>query len=205
MARIGVFGGSFDPIHAAHLILAEVARQERGLHKVLFVPARQSPNKKKPTAASAEDRLEMVRLAIEDNDAFDASAIELGREGPSYTLLTIRELKRRAGEESEFFLIVGADSVRDMPTWWRCQELVREVGIISLARPGHSLRDLDEFERHFGLEATDRLRNLSLAGPLLDLSATTVRDRISRGMTIRYFVPDAVRNYILEKGLYRAV
>jgi nicotinate-nucleotide adenylyltransferase len=204
MTRLGIFGGTFNPIHAAHLILAERARDERALDKVLFIPALLPPHKPQEPLAPSADRLRMVELAVEGNPAFEALPLELEREGPSYTLLTVRELRGRFGAAVQLFLLLGADSVRDMPTWWRAQDLVRTVDIIAFDRPGHSLdRAVDQLAALFGEDWARRVRNLKVSAPLLDISASEIRQRVAAGRSIRYLVPEPVRKYILERGLYR--
>jgi len=203
MKRIGIFGGSFNPIHTAHLILAEHAREEAGLERVLFLPAKQPPHKPSTPLASAEDRLRMVQLATEGNPAFEASALELERSGPSYTLLTVRQLREQAGPNVCLHLIVGADSIADMPNWWRARELVEQVELIGLPRPHVDLETVGLLDEAFGPEAARRLRSSLIRAPLIELSATEVRRRVREGRSVRYLVPAAVRDYILRHGLYR--
>ena len=203
MARIGLFGGSFNPVHLAHLVLAEHAREECSLDKVLFVPARVPPHKPTLRLAPGGDRLEMLKLAAAGNPHFEVSAIEINREGPSYTLLTVRELKRTLGADGRLCLIVGADSVRDMPHWWRAEELIREVEIIGLQRPPIQSGELDGLDKELSAQAAGKLKASMIKTPLLDISSTDIRRRVREGRSIRYLVPEAVREYILSHGLYR--
>jgi len=203
MPAFGLFGGSFNPIHVAHLVLAERVREERALDKVFFIPAGRPPHKPCRPLAPAEHRLRMVELAIADNDAFAVLDMELVAKQPSYTLRTVRELKRRLGPGADLYLVLGADSVLDLPNWWRADELVREVAVIALDRPGHDLeRRLDELAARFGTEWVARVRDLKVNAPLLEVSATEVRRRARAGLSIRYLVPEPVRAYIVEHGLY---
>jgi nicotinate-nucleotide adenylyltransferase len=205
MSAIGIFGGSFNPIHAAHLILAERARAERDLQKVLFIPAGSPPHKPPRPLAPAEHRLRMVELAVRDNPAFEADPIELERRGPSYTLRTVRELQERYAGQTRLFLIVGGDSVHELPTWWRADELVREIELVALRRPGYELgEDLRRLAGHYGGDWARRTRELAVEAPLLEISATDIRRRVAEGRTIRYLVPEPVRAYIGEHGLYGA-
>ncbi|MHC5034506.1 MAG: nicotinate-nucleotide adenylyltransferase [Planctomycetota bacterium] len=205
MTRVGIFGGSFDPIHVAHLILAECARVERALDKVLFVPALSPPRKPAKPLAPAEERLRMVELAIADNPAFEASPLELHREGPSYTLVTVRKVREDMGRDAELFLILGADSVHDIPTWWHADELVREVEIIAVGRPGYALaEEVEGLADRFGQQWAEKTRALQVAAPLMDISATEVRERLRTGLSVRYLVPDPVREHIQDNGLYAA-
>lgn len=202
MKRAGIFGGSFNPVHTAHLLLAEWAREEAGLEVVLFVPASQPPHKPDRRLAPAADRLEMLRLATAPNPAFRISTVELERDGPSYTLTTVRELRREWGEGWQLCLLLGADSVLELPQWWRAAQLVQEVEVIGLPRRGSPPQELDRLEETFGQEPAARIRDSMLPAPLVEISATEVRRRLRRGLSVRYMVPEAVRNYILEHGLY---
>jgi nicotinate-nucleotide adenylyltransferase len=204
-ARVGLFGGSFNPPHVGHLVLAEWAHAERALDRVLFVVAGQPPHKAPRPLAPAADRLRMVGLAIEGNPAFEACDLELRRTGASYTLQTVRELRGGLGADVELFLIVGGDSLLELPTWWHAQELAREVPIISFGRPGTALESgLDGLAAHFGQEWVLRTRELMVDAPLMEVSATAVRQRVRDGLSVRYMVPEAVRAYIEERRLYRA-
>lgn len=203
MTRTGIFGGSFNPIHAAHLVVAERARDERSLDRMLFIPARQPPHKPAKPVAPAADRLRMVELAIQGNDSFGASRLELDRAGPSYTLTTVRQLRDGLGKDAELFLVLGADSVHDIPTWWHARDLVREVEIIPVVRPGYSLeKDLDDLSHMFGVDWARRVRELTVHAPPMDISSTEIRERVAAGRSIRYLVPEPVRQYILSRGLY---
>jgi nicotinate-nucleotide adenylyltransferase len=203
MTRVGVFGGSFNPIHLAHLILAERVRCERALDRILFVPAGRPPHKPQTPLAPAADRLRMVELAIEGNPAFEAVPLELECEEPSYTLLTVRRLREQLGPRAALFLILGSDSVRDIPTWWRADELVQEADIIAVERPGCPLEAaIGEPAGRYGRGWAGRVKELAVRAPLLAISATEVRERVRRGLSIRYLVPEPVRQYILAHGLY---
>jgi len=203
MARVGLFGGSFNPPHLAHLILAERARVERGLDRVLFIVAGSPPHKGARPLAPGPDRFHMVELAIQGNPAFEATDLELKTTGASYTLRTVRRLRRQVAAGDELFLMMGGDSLLELPTWWHAAELVREVPIIAFERPGSRLNEgLDALAAHFGEEWVRQVRELLVPAPLLDISATEVRERARAGLSIRYMVPEPVRAYILERGLY---
>jgi nicotinate-nucleotide adenylyltransferase len=203
MTTIGIFGGSFNPVHMAHLILAERALQERALDRVLFIPALQPPHKPQRPVAPAEHRMRMVELAVEANPAFEASRVEVERASPSYTLLTVRQLRESLGPAAELFLLLGADSVHDIPTWWRVQELVREVEIMAFERPGYSLEDdLQALAGLFGEAWARKMQEMKVRAPLIGISATEIRERVRAGKSVRYMVPEPVRQYILEHGLY---
>ena len=204
MGRIGLFGGSFNPVHVAHLILAEQAREARSLDKVLFMPVGTPPHKPDRALAPAKHRLRMLQLALEGNEHLEASTLEIEREGPSYTLLTVRHLKEMLGADTRIFLIVGADSIRDLPTWWHAEDLVQEVEIVGLRRPGVSLDSLVELEAAFPPGIMRKIKRSLVPAPLLDVSSTDVRLRVREGRCIRYLVPESVRRYIEEHGLYRS-
>lgn len=202
MVRIGLFGGSFNPVHVAHLALAECAREERRLDRVIFMPAKLPPHKPFAPLAAAQDRMEMLRLALADNPHFEVSSLELERDGPSYTLTTVRQLKEQLGPGCTLCLIVGADSICDMPRWWRARELVWEVELIGLRRPGSPLDCACALEEHFGAEKAAEILESIITGPLLEVSATELRARVRQGRSIRHLVPEPVREYILAHGLY---
>lgn len=202
MKRIGLFGGSFNPVHTGHLILAEHARETAGLDTVLFMPARQPPHKPLRPLAPASERLAMLEIAVKNNPHFQISRLELNQSGPSYTLRTVRKLQDSLQQQTQLCLILGADSILDLPGWWESKTLVREVDIIGLKRPGFPLDDLKDLSRYFGDQMTRKIENSLIEAPQLQISATDVRRHIREGRSIRYLVPDEVRDYILANGLY---
>jgi nicotinate-nucleotide adenylyltransferase len=183
--RTGILGGSFDPIHHGHLILARAAREELALDRVIFIPAHASPHKTGDFSTTGEERLAMVRLAIEDEDGFEVSDIELHRPPPSYTVETLREL-RAAHPKDEFVLLIGADQATAFDTW-------REPGEIC------SLAQIAVLDRA-GATAPDRW---PVVRRLVDISSTDIRARVAAGRSIRYLTPDSVCDYITAQGLYR--
>ena len=197
--RLGVLGGTFDPPHMGHLILAEEARLALGLEQVLFVPAGNPWRKAGQELSPREDRLAMVRLAVGGNPHFAASTLEIEREGPSYTAETLAALREQLTADSEIFLILGQDSLADLPNWWQPQR------IISLARLAVAVRTAWEPAQADALETelpdiSQRLVWLDM--PRIDISSTAVRERVRRGLSIRYWVPPAVEEYIRQHGLY---
>ncbi|RYL91554.1 nicotinate-nucleotide adenylyltransferase [Sporolactobacillus sp. THM7-4] len=190
MRKIGLLGGTFDPPHFAHLLIAEEALERCGLDEIWFLPSYIPPHKQGKVAhTSAENRVEMVRLAIQDNDRFRLSMIEINRKGRSYTVDTLRELKEKYPHE-QFFFILGADMVNDLPTWHNIDELCRLTSFIGFRRPGYH---------------TDHPENANVIYidmPQVDISSSYLRDRLKAGRTCRYFLPDAVRKYIEERRLY---
>ena len=188
----GIFGGTFNPPHVAHLIIAETVREEYELEQVLWVPNAVPPHKQSGELERARHRLEMTRLAIEGNSHFQLSDIEMEREGPFYTVDTIAALKKQS-PASDFALIIGGDSLRGFQSWHRPEEILRQVKLLVYRRPGDDLSAASP-------EVTDRIQVAQ--APLLDISGTAIRARLRRGQSIRYLVPDAVHDYIKRHDLY---
>jgi nicotinate-nucleotide adenylyltransferase len=197
--RLGIFGGTFDPPHLGHLILAEVAADSLDLATVLFVPAADPPHKAAATIrASAAHRLAMVERAVAGNARFAVSRVDMDRPGPHYSVDMLR-LLRAQYPGVEFFFLIGSDSLRDLPTWSRPAELVRLAALGVMRRPG-SMPDLGELERRIpGL----RQQVCWIDAPLIELAASQLAASIAAGHSVRYQVPDAVRAYIEEHSLYR--
>jgi nicotinate-nucleotide adenylyltransferase len=211
--RLGVFGGTFDPIHVAHLRCAEEAREAMALDRVLFVPSASPPHKGGRAVAPARDRLEMVRRAVARNPGFAVSSIELERPGRSYTVDTLRELRQRL-PDTRLVLLVGLDAFREIGTWKDYGSLFSLADVAVLARPGRrssNLRALLPFaaRANFCYSARrDRLEHRSgnqvifLDVTALDISATAIRQRAAQGRSIRYLVPPSVERYLSERRLY---
>ncbi len=195
--RLGIYGGSFDPIHIGHLAIAEEARATLGLASVAFVPAARQPLKRQAQTAP-DHRLAMVRLACADNPAFYADDLELRRPPPSYSVDTLRAFRERHPPPAELWFIIGADAARDLPRWREVEAIVALACLAIVARPGFEL-DLPAL-----LEALPGLkgRHALLDGPRLDISSTALRGRIAAGRPVRYQLPEVVRSYILAHGLY---
>lgn len=198
--RIGILGGTFDPIHVGHLMTAEAVRDEFGLDKVIFVPAAVPPHKMDQQVTEARHRYLMTVLATNSNPHFDVSSIEMDRPGPSYTIDTIYELKRQYGENTDLFFITGADAIAEIPTWDRIEELLGLCQFIAAARPGF-LPNVDNIREYFGELGSARIHRLET--PELEISSTNIRDRVERGFSIKYIVPSTVENYIYKEGLYK--
>ncbi len=195
----GVFGGTFDPPHMGHLVLAEAARSELGLSEVVFMPAGQPPHKTGGVTA-AHHRVEMVRHAIAPNGRFALSMQEAQRQGPNYTVDTMRRLREAWGDTVEIFFIMGLDSLINLPLWREPAELLGLVRLAVVARPGYHI-DMVSLERALP-GASDRV--LFVPAPLIGISSTAIRQRASAGDSIRYLVPRRVETYIYEHGLYDA-
>lgn len=198
--RLGIMGGTFDPIHIGHLILGEQAWEALGLDKVLFITAGQPPHKPEAVEAEAVHRYNMVRLAVQDNEHFECSRIELDRPGPSYTIDTIRQILGLYGENTRVYLLVGADEAREFMTW-RDPYGIKELSTIVVAnRPGYPI---SEVLAALPPDFASAVKPLEIPG--VDISSTDVRARIKLGCSIRYLVPGAVESYIRDNELYRGL
>ncbi len=197
--KIGILGGTFDPIHNGHLAIAEEARKRMGLAEVYFVPAARTPLKESGTILAAEHRIEMVRLAIADYPYFKLSTIEIDRPGPSYTVDTIAELRDKFGAENELYFIIGLDSLAQLPRWREPARIIRMCRLVAVPRPGYSLPDTNTLEAAMpGISQ----RLTVLDEPKSDVSATEVRQRAKRGESISHLVPEEVVEYIKRQKLY---
>lgn len=199
--RVGLFGGSFNPIHFGHLILARAISEKLKIDQVLFLPSRQPPHKENAPLAAAAHRARMVMLAIEGEQRFAMDRFDLDREGPSYTIETIAHFRSQR-PDSEISLIIGADSLGDLPTWHRASELVTSTLIVTAGRSSKPI-DWSALENAFGPVHTARLRDGIVDTPIIDISSTEIRRRIASGESIRYLVPESVRGYIEQHQLYR--
>jgi len=210
MKRIGIFGGTFDPIHLGHLRVAEEFAESLTLDRVLMMPAGLPSHRGELPSASAEDRLKMLRLAVAGNPVFEVDDIEMNRSGPSFTLDTLKDLMA-AGGEKQFYLALGADAYREISTWHQPLEVLTSVHIVVLTRPGFDpdllgplpgqLKDVFE-EGTGGYVSSSGTTLTALSVSSLDISGSRIRALVSRGSSIRYLVPDSVLEYIHRNGLY---
>ncbi len=197
--NIGVLGGTFDPIHIGHLILAEEVRASLNSTEILFVPAGQPWLKVDSPISPAEHRVEMVRLAIADKPYFKLSTMEIERAGPTYTVDTIAELKAQLGTEDELFFILGWDNLAELPRWRQPSRLITMCRLVAVPRPGYPLSDLKALEASVpGLSQRVTLMDR----PEIDISASAIRGRVTQGLPIRHLVPQPVERYIKEHKLY---
>jgi len=200
--RLGVFGGTFDPIHIAHLVIAQEALIQLRLDRVLFVPTGDPPHKHDRMISAPEHRRAMVALAIADNDRFVLSTVELERPGRSYTVDTLAQLHEQYGTAS-LFLLLGGDMVYDVVNWHAPAGIVNAVsGIVALQRPGYTFHPADIAALDARLPGLGT-RLLPLEAPLLAISSTLIRERVAHDIPVRYLVPAAVDAYITTMGLYR--
>jgi nicotinate-nucleotide adenylyltransferase len=193
--RIGIMGGTFDPIHYGHLVTAEIARSKFALDTVVFVPSGQPPHKQS-IPGHAEQRLMMTLLATVTNPYFQLSRSEVDRLGPSYTYDTLIEFLELFGPQSKFFFITGADAVLEMLSWRNAEKLVELCSFIAATRPGYRLADVHQLPDTF----IKKIEMMQV--PALSISSTDIRRRIRENKPIKYLLPEAVETYIYKQGLY---
>lgn len=198
--KIGIMGGTFDPIHYGHLVAAEGARHHFNLDEVIFVPAARPPHKGHRLISDPLDRLCMTVLATGSNVNFQVSDIEIKRQGPSYTIDTLNYFHRLLPGVDIYF-ITGADAVLEILTWHRVEELLKLCCFIAATRPGYRLEDLTVSLKELPPYCIERISVMEV--PALAISSTDIRKRVSMGMPIKYLLPEEVENYIYQKGLYR--
>ena len=199
--KIGIFGGTFNPVHLGHILAVQSVREACGLDCVLFVPAAVSPFKVGVDCASAEDRLEMVRLATGDDPAAEACDVDIARGGVSFAIDTVREIQK-ANPGATLYFIVGADCASGLYHWYEAEALLEECVLTVMTRPGSQL-PRDDAEWRLPPPWPERLRAQSVEGRMCDISSSEIRSRVASGRSIRNLVPRAVEDYILSRGLYR--
>lgn len=197
VARLGIMGGTFDPIHHGHLAVAEEARSGFGLERVVFIPNGQPPHKKAYEVSEGEHRYNMCLLATASNPYFTVSRVELERPGPSYTVDTLRSLRGVLGPAVGIYFITGADALLEIMTWREPDAILAEALIVAVHRPGF---DLGSIETALGAERAARVRPMPMPG--LEISSTDLRRRVAEGRSARYLLPEAVAAYIDKHGLY---
>lgn len=193
--RVGIFGGSFNPIHMAHLAAADDARAALGLDRVLFVPARVPPHKDGAALLDGEERAALLSIALQGAPGLELSRVDLDRDGPSYTVETIRIVRGSLPAGAEVFFLMGADSLADLATWRSPDEILRLAHVVVFPRLGHDLSTVPS-------EIRERVRVLDT--PLLAISSEEIRQRIRAGRPTRFLLPDGVWRRIAERGHYRA-
>ena len=195
--RIGILGGTFNPIHFGHLMIAEMALETFHLNRVIFVPSKEPPHKEADVIDS-KYRMEMVELAVLDNPNFIVSDVELKREGKSYTIDTMRYFRDLYGEEAEFFFIAGTDTIQQLPTWKYIEEMLDICEFIGAIRPG-ATDAIESTVKWFGQRGS-RIHRMEV--PEMKLSATYLRHRLCQGLTTRYMIPRSVYQYIRNHKIY---
>ena len=191
--KLCLFGGTFDPPHVGHLIIAETIKESERFDRIVFVPASNPPHKERGISP-IEDRLEMLRLTLVNNDNFDVSDIEIERGGISYTVETVKETKEKFSLTSkDLYFLIGSDSLLDFHSWKEYESILNECRVIIALRPGFRPSRIDP-------EILSQIRFANI--PQIEVSSSQIRRRVKSGLTIRYMVPDPVRDYISEKDLY---
>jgi nicotinate-nucleotide adenylyltransferase len=211
--RLGILGGTFDPIHNGHLRLAEEMHEELNLSKVLLMPGAQPPHKGGPLMAPFPDRLEMAKIGAACSDYLEACDIEGHRKGPSYSIETIRIIREKYGRQLELFFIMGSDAFKEIKTWKEYRDLFQLTNFVVIERPGFSLDETGIFIESLGVglkeECTEDYINLHghhvllKKTTLMDISSTKIRQNIKAGKSINFTVPQKVKEYIIKKGLYK--
>ncbi len=201
--RVGLYGGSFNPIHHGHLIVARSVAERLRLDRVILLPSARPPHKGDRTLLDASHRAAMVKLAIEGESLFQFSDFDLTREGPSYTIDTVTHFGKLLGAKVELFWIIGADSLTELTTWHRVRDLVDACHIVTAARPGWDAIDWTGLRKVLSDAQVGALQAGILPTPRIDISSTDIRHRVCAGLSIRYLVPESVLMYIDRNSLYR--
>ncbi len=200
--RIGIFGGTFNPIHMGHLIMADEVCKRHHLSKIIFMPAYIPPHKYVDDLAEAQHRYEMIKAAIGKKSKFEVSGLEIIREGKSYTIDTIQEILNHYGEDSEIFLIMGAESLNELELWKEIKKLSQLCHFVIVNRPGFKTEVSARLVEIIGSTCISDLERLRIEISPVDISSTNVRERVSDGVEIKGLVPESVEAYIKEHDLY---
>jgi nicotinate-nucleotide adenylyltransferase len=202
--RILLFGGSFDPLHNGHLIISRYVAEQLAATRLILVPSATPPHKLDRALTPASQRLAMCQCVAAGDPLFEVSNCEVDRPGPNYTIHTIEHFRAAAGSAAELYWLIGMDSLNELPTWHRAAELVDACTILTAARPGFVAPRDETLACRFSREQIERLRRHIAQSPRIDISGTDIRLRVAAGRSIRYLVPEPVREYIADHGLYRA-
>lgn len=200
---IALFGGTFDPIHLGHTRVAAFAAEKISADKVIFIPAKQSPLKKNKPAACDHHRLAMVRLAIADKPRFEVSDYELRKQTQSYTIETVEYFRQSFGPDVAISWLAGADSMSELPRWHRIKELIDICDLRLMYRPGCERPNFDRFTTIWGRQRVRKLNSLVIPTPLIDISATEIRNRLAAGQSVHNMLQSSVYQYIQASNLYR--
>jgi nicotinate-nucleotide adenylyltransferase len=190
MRRIGIFGGTFNPIHNGHIKIAEEVLKALDLDNIIFIPSHIPPHKKHKKVIDAQDRYNMVKLAVKKNKKFIVSDLELNREGASYSIDTIRDLKNRFDDDDEFYFIIGSDTVPELKRWKNIKDLLKIIKFVVVNRPRYPFRDIPKSALRIQLKG-------------IDISSSEIRKRLKIGKEIKTLVPKEVERYIKRKRLYK--
>jgi len=201
--KTALFGGTFDPIHKGHIGVAHSAVEIIGADKLVFVPARRSALKGELPAASDADRLQMIRLAITGISKFEVSDWELRRPAPSYTIETVRYFHHVLGPDAGLYWLLGADSIAELPRWYKIRELIDECFLTCMYRAGHKPPDFSHLTDTLGSDRVKKLQENIIQTPLIDISSTQIRALLIEGQDAGNMLSPGVADYIREKKLYR--
>jgi len=201
MSKIGILGGTFNPVHNGHLHIAEQSANEFNLDRVIFVPSGLPPHKSTEDLAPKEDRLRMVELAVEGNPKFSVSRTEIDRSGFSYAVDTFNELRREFGEEAELYYIMGMDSINDILSWRKPLELFRLCKFIVATRPGSRVRTFNRLMKFPPIK--ENIKKINLIEVSLNISSTDIRRNLKADQVLDKFIPKKVIEYIKDKKLYK--
>ena len=201
--KLVLFGGSFNPVHFGHLITARAAADLLGAERDVLVASLHPPHKLDVEMPAAETRLRMLHAAVGDDPLFEVSDVEIRRGGTSYTVDTIGEFRDRLGEEVELVWLIGADTLPELAGWHRTEDLVKLCRVVTLRRPGWEVPDLSALRARIGNAAVDRLTADIIETPMVDISATDIRQRVREGKSIHGLTPEPVVRLITDSGLYK--
>ncbi len=200
--KIGIVGGTFNPIHNVHLLLGEAAREQFGLDRIIYIPSGCSYMKKDDNIPAGELRYQMVKLAIENNPYFTCSRIEIDREGNTYTIDTLMEL-RKMYPGDELYLIIGGDTLKQIETWYKAEEIFKNCVILAAIRNNMTIEEMDEIRRHLHDTYNADVRILQFRD--IEMSSSDVRNRLLKGRSVRYMVPDSVIEFAIIKNIYSGI
>lgn len=213
MLKVGLLGGTFDPVHNGHLQLGDAVLDKYDFNKIIFIPSARPPHKNEAIVCDIKHRLQMLRIGIEHKRNFEISEIEISRKKPSYTIETLAELKQQNGSETQYYFIIGYDALFEIETWYRWQELLASTNFIVAIRPGFSLKEIEQLLDRNGFSPDrmnrDRWINKSYANEIVfltdeiaDISSTDIRARLGSGQQWNNLVPPPVAEYIIDNKLY---
>ncbi len=202
-SRLGLFGGSFDPIHCGHLIVARSIAEQLNLDRVVLLPSAYPPHKGSVNSTHAPHRAEMTALAIQDEPLFELHDFDLCRTGPTYTIDTVQHFRSATPPRTRIHWIIGSDTLAELDSWHRVTELVELCEIVTATRPGNEAIPWEALRRTFNDKQIQRLSSGVFETPQIDVSSSEIRRRVGAGMSVRFMVPDKVADYIERQSLYR--
>jgi nicotinate-nucleotide adenylyltransferase len=202
--KVALFGGTFDPIHLGHTTVAAAAAEHIGAEKIIFIPAKHSPLKDFFPTASYDGRLKMITLAIADDSRFQLNDYELKKPEPSYTLETVRKFQADYGSSTSIYWFIGADTIDELPCWYRIVELIDECNLSAMFRAGCKTPDFAQFTDIWGPQRVEKLQQNIIETPLIDISSTEIRNKLAEGRDVADMLHPPVADYIRKHGLYQS-